>query len=116
MLLYLRWFTAPYRLKALHDATPEARPEAWAAFVKATDSSPLTPANEDLVDYFTRLMEVATRYREEGTPGWMTDRGKVYLGLGEPDQPDYISFERIIDGRAMRASYSGIIYRRTFTP
>ena len=86
MLLYLRWFTAPYRLKALHDATPEARPEAWAAYVKATDSSPLTPANEDLVDYFTRLMEVATRYREEGTPGWMTDRGKVYLGLGEPDQ------------------------------
>lgn len=31
-------------------------------------------------------MVVTTRFREEGTPGWMTDRGKVLLGLGEPDQ------------------------------
>lgn len=86
MLVYLRWFTSQYRVKMLRDAEPEARPEAWTNFVKATDSSPLTPVNEDLVDYFTRLMEVASRYREEGTPGWMTDRGKVFLGLGEPDQ------------------------------
>ncbi len=86
MLSYLRWFASPYRLKALRDAEPVDRPNAWTAFVKATDSSPLTPANEDLVDYFARLMEVTARYREEGTPGWMTDRGKVFLGLGEPSQ------------------------------
>ena len=86
MLQYLRWFAAPYRIKALRDTVPEARPGAWATFVKATDSSPLTPVNEDLVDYFERLMVVTTRFREEGTPGWMTDRGKVFLGLGEPDQ------------------------------
>ncbi len=86
MIQYLRWFASSYRLKVLRDAAPEARPEAWTTFVKETDSSPLTPVNEDLVDYFSRLMEVAGRYREEGTPGWMTDRGKVLLGLGEPDQ------------------------------
>lgn len=86
MLQYLRWFAAPYRLRALRDTTPEARPGAWTAFVKATDSSPLTPVNEDLVDYFDRLMLVTARYKEEGTPGWLTDRGKVYLGIGEPDQ------------------------------
>jgi GWxTD domain-containing protein len=86
MLLYMRWFTSPYRLKVLRDTTPEGRPEAWTAFVKETDSNPLTPVNEALVDYFTRLMIVTARYREEGTPGWMTDRGKVFLGLGEPDQ------------------------------
>lgn len=86
MLTYLRWFAAPYRLKQLRDTTPEARPAAWVAFVKATDVSPLTPVNEELVEYFGRLLVVSTRYREEGTLGWMTDRGKVYLGLGEPDQ------------------------------
>ena len=46
----------------------------------------------------------------------LTPRPDGTFGLGEPDQPDRISFETIIDGRAMRASYSGIIFRRTFTP
>jgi GWxTD domain-containing protein len=86
MIQYLRWFAPAYRLKTLRDTTPEARPAAWAAFVKATDSNPLTPVNEDLLAYFTRLMEVSTRFKEEGAPGWLTDRGKVYLGLGEPSQ------------------------------
>lgn len=86
MLTYLRWFASPYRLRQLRDTTPEARPAAWTAFVKSTDSNPVTPVNEDLVDYFLRLLVVTTRFREEGTPGWLTDRGKVLLGLGEPDQ------------------------------
>jgi GWxTD domain-containing protein len=86
MIQYLRWFAAPYRLKVLRDTTPEARPAAWAAFVKATDSSPQTAVNEDLLDYFERLRVAMVRYKEEGTLGWMSDRGKVFLGLGEPDQ------------------------------
>lgn len=38
------------------------------------------------------------------------------FGLGEPDGPDWIAFESIIDGRAMRLNYSGIVFRRMFTP
>jgi hypothetical protein len=38
------------------------------------------------------------------------------FGFGDPEAPDRIAFESIIDGRAMRLNYSGIIYRRTFTP
>lgn len=86
MLVYLRWFAAPWRIKVLRDTVPEARPGAWTAFVKATDSNPLTAGNEDLIAYFDRLNVVTTRFREDGTPGWLTDRGKVFLGLGEPDQ------------------------------
>ena len=86
MIAYLRWFAAPYRLKSLRDTTSEARPGAWVEFVKATDASPETPVNEELYEYFARLFIVTARYREEGMPGWKTDRGKVYLGLGEPAQ------------------------------
>ncbi len=86
MLVYLRWFAAPFRLKVLRESAPEARPAAWAQFVKETDSTPLTAVNEDLREYFARLLLASARYREEGTPGWLTDRGKVFLGLGEPDQ------------------------------
>jgi CubicO group peptidase (beta-lactamase class C family) len=38
------------------------------------------------------------------------------FGLGDPEGPDWISFESIVDGRAMRMSLSGIIFRRAFTP
>ena len=43
-------------------------------------------------------------------------RGDGKFGLGDPEGPDWISFESIIDGRAMRMSLSGIVFRRAFTP
>ncbi len=38
------------------------------------------------------------------------------FGFGNPDNPDHMSFDTIIDGRAMRLNFSGIVFRRTFTP
>jgi CubicO group peptidase (beta-lactamase class C family) len=38
------------------------------------------------------------------------------FGLGETEAPDWISFESIVDGRAMRLNFSGVIFRRVFTP
>ena len=38
------------------------------------------------------------------------------FGLGEAEAPDWLSFESIIDGRAMRLNLSGVIFRRVFTP
>jgi GWxTD domain-containing protein len=84
MVNYLRWFASPYRIQQLRDATPEARPAAWMEFVRqATGES---GATDGLRDYFNRMIEANTRFREEASPGWMTDRGKVLLGLGRPDQ------------------------------
>ena len=86
MLLFLRHFATASRLQALRDAAEEDRPVAWAAFLRETDSVPSTPMHEDLLNYFTRLMRANNRFREEGAPGWMSDRGKVFIVLGEPDQ------------------------------
>ena len=38
------------------------------------------------------------------------------FGIGDPEAPDWVRFESIIDGRAMRLNYSGIVFRRVFTP
>ena len=87
MLSYLRFFATPQRLRALRDTTPEARAAAWAAFLRETDPNPATPQNEALNDYFTRLRQANVRFRDEaGSTGWLSDRGRVYLTLGEPDQ------------------------------
>jgi len=41
--------------------------------------------------------------------------GESRFALSE-DSPDWISFDAVIDGRAMRMNYSGIRFRRAFTP
>jgi hypothetical protein len=38
------------------------------------------------------------------------------FGINDPEGPDWIAFESIINGRAMRLNLSGVIFRRTFTP
>lgn len=86
LLSYLRYFASPPRIQLLHDTPPEQRAGAWTAFWKQTDPNPATPENEALRDYFKRIAAANLRYREEGIAGWLTDRGKVYVTLGEPDQ------------------------------
>jgi len=86
MLDYLRYFVSAPRLQAMRDAQPEARAALWAAFLKDTDPVPQTPAHEGLRDYFGRIAQANLRFREEGQVGWLTDRGRAFVALGQPDQ------------------------------
>lgn len=86
MLSYLRYFGQPGDLATLRDAAHNDRGRAWLAFLRATDPNSTTPEHEGLRDYFVRLEQANLRYREEGGPGWLTDRGRVFITLGDPDQ------------------------------
>jgi GWxTD domain-containing protein len=86
MVGYLRYFASGARLQNLRDAPPNTRASAWAAFTRATDPDPATPVNEALRDYFGRVAQANARFREEGGVGWLTDRGRVFVALGAPDQ------------------------------
>jgi GWxTD domain-containing protein len=55
------------------------------AFWKHRDPTPGTDKNEFREEHYRRLNHVNRRYRYAGKPGWKTDRGKVYLLLGEPN-------------------------------
>src|SRR5215212_7921379 len=46
----------------------------------------------------------------------LVPRGDGRFGIGDPEAPDWLTFETIVDGRAMRLNFSGIIFRRVFTP
>jgi hypothetical protein len=46
----------------------------------------------------------------------LVPRGDGKFGVGEPEGPDWIAFDTVVDGRAMHLNYSGIIFRRIFTP
>ena len=82
----LRYFERPDLVSQLRDAPPEQRPALWREFWRATDPVPITPENEALDDYFRRVQLVNLRFQEEGDPGWLTERGEVFITLGEPDE------------------------------
>lgn len=87
LLSLLRFF--PYRpdlLNALRGAKPADRAELWRRFWSETDPRPETAENEALDRYFTRIAIANERFRDEGGEGWRTDRGEVFITLGEPDQ------------------------------
>ena len=86
MLSYLRYFADGSQLRPLQDAVPESRASAWMTFWRETDPDPQTTEHEALRDYFRRLVTANERFREEGGAGWLTERGKVFITLGEPDQ------------------------------
>ncbi|MEW5914904.1 MAG: GWxTD domain-containing protein [Gemmatimonadota bacterium] len=86
MIDYLRYYASVARLQGLRGATPEQRANAWAQFLRETDPNPGTTEHEGLRDYFGRVAQANAQFREEGSQGWMTDRGRVFVTLGRPDQ------------------------------
>jgi len=56
------------------------------AFWKQRDPTPGTPANEFKIEHERRIA-YANRYlgRDAPRPGWKTDRGRIYIILGEPN-------------------------------
>jgi GWxTD domain-containing protein len=86
MLGLLRFFASADRLRTLRELAPGDRPRGWAAFLEATDSATMSPANAALKAYLARLVDANARFREDDhTPGWLTDRGMIFSALGEPD-------------------------------
>lgn len=86
MLGYLRFFASPGRLSGLRNAAPERRATMWAEFLRATDPIPETAINEDMQAYFGRIQVANAQFRMDRNPGWLSDRGMVFVSLGEPDQ------------------------------
>jgi GWxTD domain-containing protein len=86
MLSYLRFFASPSRLTALRTAPLEKRASVWAEFLRTTDQVPETATNEDMQAYFNRIQQANVEFRTDRNPGWLSDRGMVFVSLGEPDQ------------------------------
>jgi len=85
MISLLRYFDRQDWVDSLRKAPADERPGVWRRFYKATDPVVLTPENEALDQYFRRVQVANERFRESGDPGWLTDRGEVFITLGDPD-------------------------------
>jgi GWxTD domain-containing protein len=67
--------------------TMEERDRFIEAFWRVRDPDPATKENEFLTEHYRRLEYAGTKLSPEtARPGWKTDRGRMYILLGEPRQ------------------------------
>jgi GWxTD domain-containing protein len=58
-------------------------------FWRRRDPTPATPTNEAQEDYYGLVAYATRQFREGGAaevPGWRTDRGRIFLRYGAPDE------------------------------
>jgi len=53
-------------------------------FWKKRDPEPSTEENEFKMEYFNRIERANELFISEGRPGWLTDRGRIYILFGPP--------------------------------
>jgi len=82
--------------KAFLALPAEAREPFIEDFWKRRDPTPATPVNEYKEEYYARIERSNRLFSGGGSPGWLQDRGRVYITLGPPDNrityPRGISF------------------------
>lgn len=65
--------------------TPEEKERFIEQFWFRRDPDPSSAENEFREEHYRRIAFANERY-SEGTPGWLTDRGRIYIIHGKPDQ------------------------------
>ncbi|HEY3935366.1 MAG TPA: GWxTD domain-containing protein [Gemmatimonadales bacterium] len=106
LLSLLRYFGEDRKIEAMRHAKNSDRIQMWQDFYHSTDPNPSTPENEALDLYFARLSQANQRFREAGDPGWRTDRGEVFITLGEPDEIHDQSAQLQNQGRIIQWQYT----------
>ena len=81
----VRYIIPPNERRAFLALAPEARETFIEDFWRRRDPSPSTEENEFKAEYFSRIERANHLFSGGGSPGWLQDRGRVYITLGPPD-------------------------------
>lgn len=83
---FLRYIAHPEEIDSLVTGSPAEQRAAWDRFWDRRDPLAVTDVNEYRDAFFQRVRYATEAFREPGgRPGWNTDRGEVYIVLGQPD-------------------------------
>ncbi len=142
--LNIVWFTKPLSLWSLDTAIPplqyimdnaayeeltrgsrdEVR-QKFLAFWKTRDPEPQIPYNPVQEIFYRRVDEANRRWSDRRTPGWKTDRGKVWIIYGKPDAvedrtlapegPRYLKWIYYRNGKRIIAIFDAVEGRKIVT-
>jgi GWxTD domain-containing protein len=80
-------------IESFEKADPETRKTLWDEFWREKDPTPETPRNEFYEEHVRRFEFANERFRTAHTPGWKTDRGRIYIVYGPPDQVETYPYD-----------------------
>jgi GWxTD domain-containing protein len=97
----VRWIITDEETKAFKSlANDEERDAFIEEFWRRRNPNPESPENEFRDEHYARIA-YANEHFAAGKPGWMTDRGHIYIAFGKPDSidshPSGGSYERPIE-------------------
>ena len=97
----VRWIISDEERSAFVQlSNDEERDNFIEAFWQRRDPTPDTPENEYKEEHYARIA-YANEHYAAGIPGWKTDRGRIYIMYGKPDEidshPSGGSYERPIE-------------------
>jgi len=102
----VRYIVTRAEKKVFMEIPQEERAAFMEEFWKRRDPDPGTEENEFKEKYFSRIEE-ANRLYTAGRPGWLTDRGEIYILLGPPTNIDKYPMGRGPGGRPTEIWYYG---------
>ncbi|MEO0107887.1 MAG: GWxTD domain-containing protein [candidate division WOR-3 bacterium] len=88
----LLWIASPAEMNRLRAALPAQRESLWQAFWRTRDQTPTTEENETEQEYFARI-DYCIAHFSRGDRGYRSDRARVYVKLGPPDNIESRPFE-----------------------
>ncbi|NOY77835.1 MAG: GWxTD domain-containing protein [Calditrichaeota bacterium] len=69
----------------LKHAPPEQQKELFKKFWEKRNPLPDSPTNPLLEEFYRRVQFANENFSSSGAPGWQTDRGRIYIIYGPPD-------------------------------
>jgi GWxTD domain-containing protein len=101
----VRYIITSAERKAFLDRPDSEKPQFIEDFWKSRDTDPYTPENEFKDEYFARIAKANELFYGEGRPGWLTDRGRIYILFGPPSQRESSSSAGDTRGRCRELWY-----------
>jgi GWxTD domain-containing protein len=84
----VRWIITDEEVKAFKSlSNDEERDQFIEQFWQRRNPNPDSPENEFRDEHYARIA-YANEHFAAGKPGWMTDRGHIYIAFGKPDSID----------------------------
>ncbi len=81
----LRYLATEEEMGNMRRAFSSAKENLFRKFWEKRDPTPGTPQNEQMEEYYRRVEYTNLQFTTQ-RPGWMNDRGLVYIKYGEPDE------------------------------
>lgn len=83
----VRYIITRQEKKQFRNLPPQERSAFIQEFWKIRDPDPETEENEYKEEYYQRIDKANSLFRET-TNGWLSDRGRIFILIGEPDRRD----------------------------